>query len=119
MPKVSMTITYVCAQLVPPPITPDQEDPIDQQIYESVVFQASHGSDIGENGETSTKVGPVSDSTGTGTEAKARLSATVASEAYGTNGLSKSNGTFGESSVVEEDIAYYYHTPIVDNDGKL
>ena len=109
-------------QLVPQPITPDQEDPIDQPIYESVVFQASHESDIGENDEMSTKVRPVSDSTGTGTEAKARLAATVASEseAYGTNGASKSNEMFGESSAVEEDIAYYYyHTPIVDDDGKL
>lgn len=91
-------------QFVPPPITPDQEDPTDQQLYESVNFQESikSGNDEGINEAQPA----VSDSIGsTGTEAKARLSATVASEseAYRTDTASNSNET---SIVAEKDVAH-------------
>ncbi len=95
-------------QFIPPPITPDQEEPTDQQLYESVEFQASLKSDIHENNEmtTNSEARPVSNSVSTGAEAKARLSATVTSEteAYSTDTASRE--AVGESIVVEKDAAY-------------
>ena len=106
-------------QFLPPPITPDLEDSTNQQLYEPVEFQASLREKSDGLTVSDSHDHPVSDSVGTGTEAMARLSSIMSSqqEADKTNNATKNNDAYGESIVIEKDVAY--PATIVDDNSEL
>ena len=119
--KLFIMAEMATTQFLPPPITPDLEDSTNQQLYEPVEFQASLRSDIEKPDGviTVSHDQPMSDSVGTGTEAKVRLSSIMSSqqEADKTNTATKHNDACGESIATEKDIPH--PVAIVDDNSEL